>query len=138
MLTAVVNVSWSYRPVVEALRDRVQVAHLAIEDELHRDDVLFFLEETDFFLKKDHPYGSCYYLLEAVARYHDVSGPDRVEVVSHVLCHAFRQVYPEAPAGFERTGRMRQRPGGKQLWVEPLRDFITGHRVHLHRSLYDS
>jgi hypothetical protein len=134
MLTAVVNAGWKFLPVVEEIRDWL-LAHLyKIDDDRHRDDVRFYLEETDEYLKKAHPYGSCYYVLEALARYRGIGGPDRIEIAGQDLCVLFQKIYPIAPPGFARTGRMRQKPGGEQSssWVEPLREFFhPQHRVHL-------
>ena len=134
MLTALVNVEWEFLSAIEEICDWL-VRHLhTIDDELHRDDVLFYLEETGEYLKKAHPYGSCYYALEALARYRGIGGPDRVEIAGQDLCVLFQKLYPIAPSGFERTGRMRQKPGGEQAsaWVEPLREFLhPQHRVYL-------
>jgi hypothetical protein len=134
MLTAVVNVGWDFQPAVVEVRDWLAANLHRIDDDLHRDDILFYIEETDAYLKKDHPYGSCYYVLEGLARFRQISGPDRIEVVGQELCVLFQRIYPTAPSGFERTGRMRQKPGGEQAaaWVEPLREFFhPQHRVHL-------
>jgi hypothetical protein len=122
MLTALVNVGWPFQSGVVEVRDWLQARLLMIEDELHRDDVLFYLEETTDYLRQGHPYGSCFYVLEGLARFREVDGPDRLEVVGRELCGVFRRTYPAAPPGFERTGRMRQKPGQTlPSWVEPLR-----------------
>lgn len=135
MLTSVVNVSWPFQPVVVGIRDWLYNRLRLIEDELHRDDVLFYLEETDEYLKQGHPYGSCYYVLEALARFRAIDGPDRIEVVGQELCAEFQRVYPTAPTGFERTGRMSQRSGDEagHFWVEPLRGHFLRHHLHLLR-----
>jgi len=139
MLTAVVNVEWDFMPAAREIRDwLVEHLHL-LEGPLHRDNVLYYLEEAEPYFGASHPYGACYYALEALAQYRGINGPDRVEIVGQELCAIFQKVYPVAPPGFERTGRMRQKPGGEQpLWVEPLRDFITRHRIFLGRDQIDA
>lgn len=121
MLTAVVNLGWDITIVLLPMRDSLRARLQRIECPRHRDDVAFYLEEMDDYVNEaggPHPYGMCYQLLEALACFHEITGPDRIEAVGVLLCAQFRAVYPVAPAGFERIGRMRQGredegPGGR-------------------------
>jgi hypothetical protein len=111
MLTALVNADWDYLIVLRAIRDDLRTQLPSIADPIRRDDVLYYLEQAEDFFTKSHPYGAGYYVLEALARFKDVSGVDRIEVVGRDLCAAFLKHYPTSPPGFSRTGRMRQKPG---------------------------
>jgi len=110
MLTAAVNASWDLRPVIEPLCISLREHLPVIADARRQDDIAFYLEEVADHLADEHPYGSCHNLLEALALFHEIVGPDRIEITGLILCRQFRLVYPNAPDGFERVGRMRQPP----------------------------
>lgn len=110
MLTAIVNVGWDLGAVIEPIRQTLFEQLETVVDLRRRDDIAYYLEEVVDYLAAEHPYGMCHSLLEALAVYHEITGPDRIEITGFLLCGQFRRVYPNAPDGFERVGRMRQPP----------------------------
>jgi hypothetical protein len=104
-LVGVVNVSWSIDELLVNFRSEVVDAGRRLTG----DRALTFagyLNCADRHIEDRHPYGSCFYLLEALAVIGDDSGPDRLVIPGRALVSAFKRHFPAAPPGFERTGQL--------------------------------
>lgn len=113
LLVGVVNAGWSLDELFADFGLVVVTSGAALSE----DRALTFQGYMDAAYRNievRHPYGSCYYLLEALAVVMETEGPDRLVLPGRELCAAFKRVFDVAPPGFERTGQLTNQPAGEQ------------------------